>query len=45
MKESSFLKSDVTDPHQIFDARLLENTDLSTFRFPFSVSFYMKIMF
>ena len=29
VKESSFLKSDLTDPPQIFDARLLENTNLS----------------
>ena len=31
VKESSFLKSDLTDPPQIFDARLLENTILSPF--------------
>ena len=29
VKESSFFKSDLTDPSQIFDARLLENTNLS----------------
>jgi len=29
VKESSFVKSDLTDPPQIFDARLLENTNLS----------------
>ena len=30
VKESSFLKSDLIDPHpQIFDARLLKNTNLS----------------
>ena len=28
VKESSFLKSDLTDPPQIFDAHLLENTNL-----------------
>ena len=41
MKESSFSKSDLTDPPQIFDAHLLENTDLSPSRFHFS----FKIMF
>ena len=39
VKESSFLKSDLTDPHQIFDAHLLVNTDLSPSRFHFSVGF------
>ena len=29
VKESIFLKSDLTDPPQIFDARLLENTNFS----------------
>ena len=29
VKESSFLKKDLTDPPQIFDARLLENNNLS----------------
>ena len=29
VKESSFFKSDLIDPPQIFDARLLENTNLS----------------
>ena len=29
VKQSSFFKSDLTDPPQIFDARLLENTNLS----------------
>ena len=29
-------KSDLTDPHQIFDAHLLETTDLSPSRFHFS---------
>ena len=29
VKESSFSKSDLTDPPQIFNARLLENTNLS----------------
>ena len=28
VKESSFLKTDLTDPPQIFDARLFENTNL-----------------
>ena len=27
VKESSFFKSDLTDPPQIFDSHLLENTD------------------
>ena len=35
VNESSFLKSDPTDPPQIFDAHLLENTDLSPSRFHF----------
>ena len=30
-----FFKSDLTDPHQIFDAHLLVNTDLSPRRFHF----------
>ena len=30
-KESSFFKSDFTDPPQIFNAHLLENTNLSPF--------------
>ena len=46
-----FFESNLTDPSQIFDAYLLENTDLSTSSFHFSVgfisrplitSFYMK---
>ena len=45
MKESSFSKSDLTDPPQIFDAHLLENTGLSPSRFHFSVGFYTKICF
>ena len=45
VKESSFFKSDLTDPPQIFDAHLLENTNLSLSSFHFSVSFYIKIMF
>ena len=32
-----FFKSDLTDPHQIFDAHLLANTNLRPFRFHFSV--------
>ena len=39
VKESSFLKSDLTDPPKILDAHLLVNTNLGPFRFPFSVSF------
>ena len=45
VKEATFFKSDLTDPPQIFYAHLLENIDLSTSRSPFSVSFYIKIMF
>ena len=29
VKESSFFKSDLTDPSQIFDTHFLENSDLS----------------
>ena len=35
VKESSFFKSDLNDPPQIFDAHLLEITDLSPSRFHF----------
>ena len=42
VKESSFSKSDLT---QIFDAHLLENTDLSPFRFHFSVGFISRSCF
>ena len=45
VKESSFLKSDLTDPHQIFDAHLLVNTDLSPSRFHFSVGFISRSCF
>ena len=40
MKELSFIKSDLIDLHQIFDAHLLETTDLSPSRFHFSVGLY-----
>ena len=40
-----FFKSDFTDPPQIFDAHLFENTNLSPSRIYFSVGFYIKIMF
>ena len=41
-----FFKSGLTDPlPQIFDAHLLENTNLSLSSFHFSVSFYIKICF
>ena len=40
VKESSFSKSDLTDPPQIFDAHLLENTDLSPSRFHFQWVLY-----
>ena len=45
VKESRFFKSDLTDPPQIFDAHLLENTNLSPSRFHFSVSFISKSCF
>ena len=41
-----FFKSDLTDPPlQIFDAHLLENTNLSPSSLHFSVGFYIKICF
>ena len=40
-----FFKSDLTDPHQIFDAHLLETTDLSPSRFHFSVGFISRSCF
>ena len=40
-----FFKSDLTDPPQIFDAHLLENTDLSPSRFHFSVVFISRSCF
>ena len=40
VKELSFFKSDLTDPHQIFDAHLLEKTNLSPSSFHFSVDLY-----
>ena len=45
VKESIFFKSDLTDPPQIFDAHLLENTDLSPSRFHFSVGFISRSCF
>ena len=45
VKESSFFKSDLTDSRQIFDAHLLENTDLSPSRFHFSVGFISRSCF
>ena len=45
VKELSFSKSDLTDPPQIFDAHLLENTDLSPSRFHFSVGFISRSCF
>ena len=45
VKESSFFKSDLTDPPQIFDAHLLENNNLNPSSFHFSVDFYIKKMF
>ena len=40
MKKSSFFKADLTDPSQIFDAHLLEYTDLSPSRFHFQWVLY-----
>ena len=40
-----FFKSDLTDPHQIFDAHLLANTNLSPSSFHFSVSFISRSCF
>ena len=45
VKESNFFKSDLTDPPQIFDARLLENSDLSPSRFNFPVGFISRSCF
>ena len=45
VQESNFFKSDLTDPSQIFDAHLLENTDLSPSRFHFSVGFISRSCF
>ena len=45
VKESSFLKSDLNDPPQIFDAHLMVNTDLSPSTFHFSVSFISRSCF
>ena len=42
VKKLSFSKSDLTDPRQIFDAHLLETTDLSSSRFDFSVGFISR---
>ena len=40
-----FFKSDLTDSPQIFDAHLLENTDLSPSRFHFSLGFISRPYF
>ena len=45
VKESSFFKSDLTDPPQIFDVHLLENTDFSPSRFDFSLGFISRSYF
>ena len=42
VKESSLRKSDLTDPPQIFDVHLLENTNLSPSRVHFSVAFLFQ---
>ena len=44
-KESRFFKSDLNDPHQIFNAHLLETTDLSPSRFHFSTGFIPRSWF
>ena len=44
-EEVEFFKSALTDPPQIFNAHLLENTNLSPSSFHFTVGFYIKIMF
>ena len=45
VKESSFYKSDLIDPPQIFDAHLLETTDLSPSRFHFPVGLISRSCF
>ena len=45
VKESSFFKWGLTDPAQIFDAHLLETTDLSPSRFHFSARFISRSWF
>ena len=45
VKESSFFKSDLTDPPHNFDAHLFENTDLSPSGFHFSVGFISRSCF
>ena len=40
VKESSFFKSDLTEPPQIFDAHLSGNTDLSPSRLHFQWVLY-----
>ena len=46
VKESSFYKSDLTDPPpQIFDAHLLEKNRFKPFQISFFSGFYIKIMF
>ena len=45
MKESSFLNKTSLTSHQIFDAHLLETTDLSTSRLHFSVGFRSRSCF
>ena len=45
VKVSIFFKSHLTEPPQIFDAHLLENTDLTPSRFHFSVGFISRSCF
>ena len=45
VKESSFFKADLSDFPQIFDAHLLENTNLSPSSFHFSVDFISRSYF
>ena len=45
VNESSFFKSNVTDPPQIFAPHLFENSNLSSSSFHFSVTLLIKILF
>ena len=45
VKESSFFNPDLNNPHQIFDAHLLENTNISPSRFYFSMGFISRSFF
>ena len=45
VKDLSFVNRTSLTPHQIFDAHVLENTDLSPFRYHFSVGFISRSCF